>query len=39
MQSVFSRYFSWLDVITMPSGLDIMVLGVRKHVHGRTLAG
>ena len=39
MHSVFSGYFSRLDVITMPSSLDVVALGARKRVRGRALAG
>ena len=39
VHSMFLGYFSWLDVITMPSGLDVMVLGARQHARGHALDG
>ena len=38
VHSVFSGCFSWLDAITMPSGLDAAALGARKRACGRALA-
>jgi len=37
VHSVFSGCFSWLDVITMPSGPDIMALHACKHACGHAL--